>query len=157
MTSMGSGTFCYNYTPSLIGTYDFRGISNGCVKSFAVYVPVTPRGESYNGMQTGIIAAQGILILLFMALGFSFGKEKWKLRGFFFVLSMLVGVLMLNSIRILTGTSASLDSMVSSGMIIGIVAVSFMAVYLLIIYTIEIFSDLKNKKEMKWKVSKNFN
>jgi len=94
-------------------------------------------------MQGGIIAAQGFFILLFMALGFSFGKEKWKLRGFFFVLALLVGVLMLNSIRILAGTSASLDAMVSSGMILGIIAVSFMAVYLLIIYTIEIFKNIK--------------
>lgn len=157
MTSMGGGNFCYNYTPNQIGTYDFSGISNGCVKSWAVYVPVSSRGESYNGLQAGIIAAQGILIALFIGLGFSFSKEKWKLRGFFFILAMFMAVIMLNSIRILSGTSSSLDQMVTSGMLIGIIAVAFMAAYLLIIYTIEIFQNIKNKKEMKWQVSGKFN
>lgn len=40
MVSMGSGDFCYNYTPQLAGRYDFRGISDGCLKTFAAYVDV---------------------------------------------------------------------------------------------------------------------
>ena len=40
MTANGFGDFCYNYTPQLIGVYDFRGISDGCLKTFATNVPV---------------------------------------------------------------------------------------------------------------------
>ena len=157
MTSTGSGEFCYNYTPNQLGRYDFRGISDGCEKTFATYIEVTTRGEQYNNSQQGLIIAQGIFIALFVALGFSFSKDKWKIRGFFFMMALLVGVLMLNSIRILAGSSATLDSMVNIGLIVGMISVSFMAIYLLIIYTIELFKSIKSKKEAKWEVSDRFN
>jgi hypothetical protein len=48
MASMGGGQYCYNYTPNQIGRYDFRGISDGCEKSFAVYVDVTAYGNESN-------------------------------------------------------------------------------------------------------------
>ena len=48
MTSMGSGSFCYNYTPTEIGIYSFRGISDGCVQSYAVNIDVTPSGDKDN-------------------------------------------------------------------------------------------------------------
>jgi len=157
MTSTGSGQFCYNYTPTEIGRYDFKGISDGCEKTYATYVEVTSTGDNYNQTQTGMILAQGILIALFVGLGFSFSKEKWKLRGFFFTLALFIGVIMINSIRVLSGSSQVLDTMTNTALIVGIVAVSFMAIYLLIYYTIELFKTLKNKKEMKWEVSNRFN
>jgi hypothetical protein len=118
---------------------------------------VTSTGDNYNQTQTGMILAQGILIALFVGLGFSFSKEKWKLRGFFFTLALFIGVIMINSIRVLSGSSQVLDTMTNTALIVGIVAVSFMAIYLLIYYTIELFKTLKNKKEMKWEVSNRFN
>ncbi len=48
MTLVGGQAFCYNYTPNQIGIYDFTGISDGCLKTFAVYVPITPNGKTYN-------------------------------------------------------------------------------------------------------------
>ena len=41
MTSTGTGQYSYNYTPTETGRYDFRGISDGCEKTFATYVEVT--------------------------------------------------------------------------------------------------------------------
>lgn len=156
MTLAGSGEFYYDFNTSISGRYDVRGISDGCENTFATYFIVTSTGEDYNESQFGIIATWGIIILLFTGLGFSFSKEKWKLRGFFFVLAMFVGVLMLNSIRVLAGMSTILDDMITSGMIVGIIAVSFMAVYLLIMYTIELFKTIKNKRSMRWEVSDRF-
>lgn len=156
MTSAGSGEFYYDFTTSVSGRYDVRGVSDGCEKTFATYFIVTSTGEDYNESQFGIIITWGIMILLFGGLGFSFSKEKWKLRGFFFVLAMFIGVLMLNSIRVLAGMSTTLDTMITSGMIIGIIAVSFMAIYLLIMYTIELFKTIKNKRSMRWEVSDRF-
>lgn len=156
MTSAGSGEFYYDFTTSVSGRYDVRGISDGCEGTFATYFVVTSTGEDYNESQFGIIITWGIMILLFGGLGFSFSKDKWKLRGFFFVLAMFIGVLMLNSIRVLAGMSTTLDTMITSGMIIGIIAVSFMAVYLLIMYTIELFKTIKNKRSMRWEVSDRF-
>lgn len=48
MTSTGGGSFCYNYTPTQIGIYDFTGISDGCFKTFAVSMPVTANGQVYD-------------------------------------------------------------------------------------------------------------
>jgi hypothetical protein len=44
MTSLGSGQFCYNYTATQIGRHDFRGISDGCEKTFATYVDISTDG-----------------------------------------------------------------------------------------------------------------
>lgn len=48
MTYVGGGSFYYNYTPNQIGDYDFAGISDGCLKTYAVYVPVTANGKTYD-------------------------------------------------------------------------------------------------------------
>jgi hypothetical protein len=161
MQNMGGQTFNYtfcNTTNSGIYSYSWNNpcvdcATNDCGNSFRV----TATGEDYDQSQFGIIIAEGILIALFIGLGFSFSKERWKLRGFFFVLSLFIAVLMINSIRVLAGASDILTSMGNTMLIVGIIAVSFMAVYLLIIYTIEVFQIIKNKKEMRWQVSDQFN
>ena len=159
MTEISSDYYQYNFTnTSLIGTYTilFYCNENGEVVGSKTDFEVTSTGEDYNQIQTGMIIAQGIIIALFVGLGFSFSKERWKLRGLFFVLALFMGVILINSIRILSGSSETLTTMNSAAFIIGIVAVSFMAIYLLIHYTIEIFQSFKNKKAMKWEVSNRF-
>ncbi len=65
MTSTGAGSFCFNYTPTQVGRYDFTGISDGCLKTFAVYVDVTPNGKVYN---TGDSLIYIFVALFFMAM-----------------------------------------------------------------------------------------
>lgn len=69
MTSTGSGSFCYNYTPMQTGRYDFIGISDGCTNTFAVYVDVTPNGKIYNTGDSLIYIFISIFFMLMM-LGF---------------------------------------------------------------------------------------
>ena len=81
MTSVGGGAFVYNYTPSQVGRYDFTGISDGCLKTFAVYVDVTPNGKTYETSDSLIHIAIAIFFVLVM-LGFykvskSLNYEKW--------------------------------------------------------------------------------
>lgn len=71
MTSVGGGSFCYNYTPTQIGRYDFAGISDGCLKTFAVYVDVTPNGKIYN---TGDSLIYIFVALFFIAMMLGFYK-----------------------------------------------------------------------------------
>lgn len=161
MTNLGGQTFNYTfYNTSKIGTYSYSWnnpcvdcASNECGNSFEV----TSTGDTSMDSQTGVIIAQGIFIALLLGLGFSFSKEKWKLRGFFFTMALFVGVIMIGSIRVVAGLSGTLDTLTNSAFIVGIIVVSFMAVYLLIYYTIELFSKIKNKREMKWTVSTNPN
>lgn len=69
MTSVGGGSFIYNYTPSQIGRYDFTGISDGCLKTFAVYVDVTADGKIYDTGDSLIRIFVAIFFILMM-LGF---------------------------------------------------------------------------------------
>ena len=161
MTNLGGQTFNYSFpNTSKIGTYSYSWnnpcvdcASNECGNSFEV----TSTGDISMDSQTGVIIAQGIFIALLIGLGFSFSKEKWKLRGFFFTMALLVGVIMIGSIRVVAGLSGTLDTLTNSAFIVGIITVSFMAIYLLIYYTIELISKIKNKREMKWTVSSNPN
>ena len=161
MTNLGGQTFNYTFeNTGKIGTYSYSWnnpcvdcATNECGNSFEV----TSTGDESKDSQTGIIIAQGIFIALLVGLGFSFSKEKWKIRGFFFTMALLVGVVMIGSIRVVAGLSGTLDTLINSIFIIGIVAISFMAIYLLIFYTIELITKMKNKREMKWSVSTNPN
>jgi hypothetical protein len=153
MISAGNGEYYYIFASNnIIGRYDVRGISDGCDNTFAMYFDITSTGDSPSGSQGYIVLAQLGIIALFTVLGFSFSKEKWKIRTFFFIIALLMGVITLNSIRIIAGTSNSLNTMGNIGLIVGIVIVSFMFLYMLIFYTIEIFKQLRNKREMRWQV-----
>ncbi len=66
MTDVGGSSFCYNYTPTQIGRYDFRGISDGCLKTFAVYVDVTPNGKIYDTGDSLIRIFVAIFFILMM-------------------------------------------------------------------------------------------
>ncbi len=71
MTLTGGGSYNYNYTPTQIGQYDFTGISDGCLKTFAVYVDVTPNGKTYN---TGDSLIYIFVTLFFIAMMVGFYK-----------------------------------------------------------------------------------
>ncbi len=66
MTSTGGGSYSYNYTPTQIGQYDFTGISDGCLKTFAVYVPVTADGNIYDTGDSLIRIFVSIFFILMM-------------------------------------------------------------------------------------------
>ena len=94
-----------------------------------------------------------ILGLGLVALAFGFSKEKWKIRTFFFMCALFMGLIVFNSLRVTSGGSSTLSSMADVGLILGIVVLSFMFLYILIYYTIEVFKYFKNKRSMKWEVS----
>ncbi len=75
MTSKGDGDFCYNYTPTQIGRYDFRGISDGCSNTFAVYVDVTPDGKTYDTGDS-LIRMFVAIFFIFMMVGFNRATKK---------------------------------------------------------------------------------
>lgn len=81
MTSTGGGSFCHNYTPTQVGRYDFRGISDGCLRTFAVYVDITPNGKTYNTGESLVYIFISIFFISMM-MGFyklsnSINYEKW--------------------------------------------------------------------------------
>lgn len=81
MISTGNGSFYYNYTPNQIGRYDFLGVSDGCSKTFAVYIDITSNGQTYDTGDSLIRIFIAIFFILMM-LGFykissSINYEQW--------------------------------------------------------------------------------
>jgi uncharacterized membrane protein YhdT len=72
MISAGSGEFYYNFNlTNDIGRYDVRGISDGCLKTFATSFDITYTGKILTGeIITIYIIAILALILLFVVVSF---------------------------------------------------------------------------------------
>lgn len=69
MSNIGLGQYSYNYTPTEIGRYDFRGISDGCEQTFATYVEATATGKDLNSSKATlyiIILIVSILLMVFL-------------------------------------------------------------------------------------------
>jgi hypothetical protein len=154
-TTKSGQNFNYSLTDSsLIGCYSYTvcGDKGGVYTCEMIDLMITENGESFGSTQGLMIIGQLGIVALFLAIGFGFSKEKWKLRTFFFMGSLLMGVVVLNSIRIISGASNSLTSMGNIGLLFGIVILMFMFLYLMIFYLIEVFKYFKNKKTIRWEV-----
>jgi hypothetical protein len=145
----------YNYSfcnTSSLGNYIVSGYANvdGSRTVWAYDFIVTSTGEDLQLSQGIIILGQLGIIALFLIIGFSISQEKWKVRMFFFIMALVMGVLTLNTIRIVATASLGLSSMGQTGLIVGLVVLLFMISYVFIYYTIEVFQYFKKKKEMRW-------
>ena len=95
MTSIGSGEFCYNYTTTEKGTYDFKGKSDGCSNTFAVRVPSTTTGEVLTPAKAtaySIILILSILIfagILYFGLAMPDGNKRDEMSGYILAVSNL--------------------------------------------------------------------
>lgn len=151
MTHLGSGEFYYNFNDTNeLGRYDVRGIADGCQESFAYYFEVTSTGENITQNQGLTIGGLIFFSALLVVIGFTFRPEKWKVRFFFFMCACLIGVLTLNSIKIIASASESLGKMMELGLYLGIIVLLVMFLYFFIYALIEVFSAIKNAKKKKW-------
>ena len=117
----------------------------GCIES-----KVTASGGYFNQTHAIAILSQIGFISLLTAIGFSFRREKWKLKTFFFISAALMGLLLLNSVNIITGSSDGLYKMGQITLILGITIISIWIAYFFINVTIEVLNYFKKKKKEKW-------
>lgn len=117
----------------------------GCIET-----KVTSSGGYFNQSQPIAILSQISFIVLLTAIAFSFRKEKWKLKSFFFISALLMALVLLNSVNIMTGSSEGIYRMGQIGLVIAISIVSVMIMYFLINVTIEVVNYFKKKKKDKW-------
>jgi len=149
MTKQGTR---YNYTfcnTSLYGVYvyDTQGDENGEIEIASVDFKI---GEELDITQGFVLVGQIAMICLFLVLGFSFSKERWKLKSFFFMMATGMGVVLLNSTRIIASQSGRLNVMGNVGLYIGIITLLFMTCILLVYFTIDVIDSFKKKKDRKW-------
>ncbi len=149
----------FNYTLCTTNDYPLgqyivegHGDKDGVDESWSYDFYLTEGGEQFSTPQAVMLLGIFGMVGLFFGIGLTFKKEKWKLRSFFFICALLMGVIFLNSIRIIIGTSTNLAKMGSVGLILGIVILLFMFLYSFIHYTLEAFKYFKEKRRMKWNI-----
>jgi len=153
MALNGTTRYTYNFCSTEgIGryVYDSYGDPDGVTVPQSVDFFINPTGEQFDLIQGLMLVGQLSMIVLFVTLGLTFSKERWKLKSFFFMMAMLMGVILLNSTRIIAAQSGSLNTMGNMGLIAGIIVLIFMIAVIFIYFTIDVITSLKQKKERKW-------
>lgn len=156
MISFGNGEWYYNFcNTTKIGNYDVSGQGdiNGVDESFATYIIITATGEEPNSTQGFILIAQLGFVALLFGLGRVFDKRKWKIKMLFDMLSALMTLVLINSLKIVSSQSFKLTTMGELAFYIGFVLVSFLFLYLFVNATIELIDCFKKNKERKWGVN----
>lgn len=147
-----STLYSYTYSPQLIGQYYYSviGDKNGIVDEETLCFESTYTGEEPNTTQGIVLLAQlGIVALLF-GFGRIFDKKKWKIKMFFDMLAALMGMVLINSVKIVSSQSFKLNQMGEMTFYIGFVLIGFLFLFLFINATIELINYFKDKKDKKW-------
>lgn len=153
--SMTQNGIYWNYThcfPELIGDYWIYGHDDedGSDEEWEYGLSLSYNGESVNLSNTILPFGFLILCFFFLVLGFSFAKEHWLLRTFFNFIGVGMGLLAINSGKIIANQSASLGTMGTVGITIMIVVLAIFFLYIFVYTFIEIISVFKKKKGVRW-------
>jgi len=148
------GDFNYSFcNASARGEYHVNGhctFGSDILKNWVYYFEVTESGEKVS--LSNIILT--IALLLFAGLCFVIGKafqpDKWVVKTFFFIAALLVGLLALNSARIIATESVNLSKTATTSLIVAVAIVSLMFLYMLVYFTIDTFKQVRRKKEVRW-------
>lgn len=152
MTKSGDN---YNYTFSNnndLGEYLVYGIcdENGIQTSWSYNYFITTTGKKVSLSNIIIVIvflfASGVLFLL----GYSFDKNKWLLKSFFFLCSLLSILLAINSSSIIASESLELYNMGEMGFILFIPIILLFLLYIFIMWTVQTFRILKQKEQLRW-------
>lgn len=139
----------YSFVPPIEGTYKTFLFSNTSYY-YSDEVIVTSAGmELTEGSAILNIGYMAIFIMALFWLAQSF-SERWKIKMFFHVCAMLVCVVLINSSYLMT-LNNELHTNTLAVFIMAIAITSFLFVYMLILYTIEIFKSFNRRRTDRWK------
>jgi len=137
-STIGDYTYCYDCGNSLEkGT--------GCIDFI-----VTSTGEKVGLSNSIIVIVFLIISITFLVLSFSFNKEHWLLKTFFNFCAVSMGVLAINSAKIIASESTNLGKMGTVGLTIMIAVLSIFFIYMFVYAFIEAIKSLKEKKGVRW-------
>ena len=151
MTKQGQ-TFYYQFSDtSQLGQYIVTtcGDLAGVIQCSNYDFHVTSNGQSFSSSQPLALMPMAVLVFILFAIGFTFSKEKWKVKSFFYLSAVLATVILINSTLIMFSTSSSLQLMGQTALILGVVVFIFYIAYIFIFYTIEAFNKVKEAKKAK--------
>lgn len=154
-TSMSGSNNNYEYSYSgtdLIGQYLVYGNcdENGVQTEWVYNFWITYTGDNVDLSNTILVIAFLLLAGLFYLIGLSFNEEHWLMRTFFNFISVGMGLLAINSARIIASQSSTLGTMGSVGITIGIVVLLIFFLYIFVYYFIETIKIFKERRELRW-------
>lgn len=146
----------YNYSISStndLGVYQCSSVccsGTYCGSSTDCTFEVTTTGNKVSLSNSIIVIVFLIISTILFLVGYNFDKSKWIVKSFFFLSSLLVLILALNSARLIASESLGLSTMANSGFILIISITLVMFLYVFIFWLIETFKIAKDKKGVRW-------
>jgi hypothetical protein len=81
MTLISTGVYAYNFTPSETGRHFFEGTSDGCERTFATYIDVTPSGSLLD-QASSVTLFGSLIVMIIIGLAFLFmGSKSESIAG----------------------------------------------------------------------------
>ena len=155
MTKSGTN---YNYTLSStlndeIGILEvnYHCDVNGVDTTAGYFIDITSTGQQVSLSNIIIVIAFLFIAGILFLLGYTFGKDQFILKSAFYLFSLIMLLISLNSGRIIASESTGLDTMSIGALILLISVIAFFFLYIFIMWTVNTFKLFKTKKEMRWK------
>lgn len=150
-----SNNYNYNYTfcgTDTIGNYIVTtcGNGDGVITCLDFDFEVTYTGEKVSLSNAVAPLIMVILSFIFLAIGWNFNDEHWMLKTFFYFLSVGMGIISMNSIRIIASESLNLSKMTSVGLTIMVIALSLFFIYMFVYAFLESVRVFKEKRGVRW-------
>ena len=91
-----------------------------------------------------------VMALVLFVLGWSFSKEHWILKTFFNFCTVGMGILAINSAKIVASESSSLGKMGTTGLTVIITIFLIFFIYIFVYAFIEVIKALREKRGVRW-------
>lgn len=111
---------------------------------------ITRTGKQVSLSNSIVVLAILGLAAIFLTISFFFKDEYWMLKSFFQFLSVLSGLIAVNSARIIASESDALGKMGESGLLLIIVVMMLFFLWIFIHAFKEIIKIFKNKGALRW-------
>ena len=140
------GTYKYNTCGDLLQSAS----STRVLTCETITFEVTYTGDKVS--LSNIIIPVVLLLLagLCFLLGLGFSKEHWLLKTFFNFGATGMGILSINSARIIASESLNLGKMGTTGLTLMVVIFSLFFIYMFVYYFIETIKMFKEKGNIRW-------
>lgn len=111
---------------------------------------ITSTGQIVSLSNIILVIVFLFLSALFFVLGYTFNQDKYILKSFFYLSALLMGLIAVNSGRIIASESLNLGTMADMGFIMIIPVISVFFLYVFIMWTIQTFKSMKKKEAIRW-------
>jgi len=151
-TAQGSGSFNYTTNFPVLGTYKVQMFCYDGTYSYSDegFYSITTTGQQVSLSKIILVIAFLLMAGLLFIIGSSFEKEKYIIKSSFYLFSLLMGLLSINSARIITSESLNLSTMANMGLILIIGIISFMFLFVLVYFTVQTIKSMKRKEGIRW-------